>query len=136
MKVPKVGLLLVLLGLAGCSDEGTAPTGPPDDNGTTAPAYAADVQPIWNANCTGCHGAGGNGGLDLRASAGPAALVNVAASSYAGSRVVPGDPQSSVLYLKLEGDPSAGQRMPQGGALSTAELTIIHDWIVAGALDN
>ena len=29
--------------------------------------YDTDIQPLWNANCTSCHGANGSGGGDLRA---------------------------------------------------------------------
>lgn len=130
-----LGVALALLALAGCSDEGAEPVAP--DPEPAVVSFAAEIQPIFDANCVGCHGAGGSGGLDLRASATPGSLVNVAASGYAGSRVVPGDPHVSVLYLKVEGDASTGARMPFGGAaLSPAQRTLIHDWIEQGALDN
>jgi len=128
--------LLLLLALAGCSDDGSAPNGP-DEPEPVAVSFAADVQPIFDARCVGCHGAGGNGGLDLRASATPGSLVNVAAAGYTGLRVAPGDPAASVLYLKVEGDPSTGPRMPFGGAaLSAADRALIRDWIAQGAQDN
>ena len=83
------------------------------------------------------HGQNGGGELDRRASAGTAALVNVAAAGYAGLRVAPGDPLASVLYRKLEGDPATGARMPFGGAaLPPAQRQLVHDWIEQGALDN
>ena len=136
---PVVGgalLLACLLALAGCSDSGDPTGAPPLDTPATA-TYAADVQPIWDAHCTSCHGAVANAGMDLRASAGTAMLVNVAATGYAGTRVVPGSPSTSVLYLKLQGDPSTGARMPFGGAaLSAAELEKVRLWIAGGALDN
>jgi len=135
VRIIKAGLLLALAGLTGCSDEGDVTMAPPDDP-APAVSYAADVQPIWNSHCIGCHGAGGNAGLDLRASAGPAALVNVAATGYAGSRVVPGDPDASVLTRKLQGDPTTGDRMPLGGALSAGQIETIRSWIAAGALNN
>jgi mono/diheme cytochrome c family protein len=129
--------VLALLALSGCSDEGAEPMAPDPDPEPVVVSFAADIQPIFDANCVGCHGAGGSGGLDLRASATPGSLVNVAASGYAGSRVVPGDPHVSVLYLKIEGDASTGARMPFGGAaLSPALRTLIHDWIEQGAPDN
>jgi hypothetical protein len=135
--VAAASLLSLLLGLAGCSDGGNDPAVPVDDPGGTAVSYATDVQPIWDANCLGCHSAGGSGGLDLRAAVGRAALVNAAATGYSGSRVVPGAPHTSVLYQKIEGDPATGARMPFGGAaLSAGERSLIHDWIEQGALDN
>jgi mono/diheme cytochrome c family protein len=135
--VVAAALLSLLLGPGGCSDGGNDPAAPAGDPGVTAVSYAAEVQPIWDANCLGCHGAGGSGGLDLRAAVGRAALVNVAATGYPGARVVPGDPHLSVLYRKIEGDPATGTRMPFGGAaLSAGERLLIHDWIEQGALNN
>jgi len=124
--------ILVLL-LAGCSDHGTAP--PPDDGGGAGPvSYAADVQPIWNANCVVCHGV--NGGLDLGAPGSRANLVGVASTSWGGVRVVAGDPGSSVLYRKLTGDGGVGDRMPQGGALDPGDIETVRRWIAEGAGDN
>ncbi len=129
-------ILAFVLALAGCSDSGDPISAPPDNNPPTV-SYAADVQPIWNAHCTGCHGAVANAGMDLRASAGTAMLVNVAATGYAGTRVVPGSPSTSVLYLKLQGDASTGARMPLGGAaLSAGELENVRLWIAGGALND
>ncbi len=49
-----------------------------------------------------------------------------------------GDADRSHLHLKVLGDPSiTGSRMPLGGPFLTADqIKLIHDWIVAGALDN
>lgn len=126
---------IALLSLAGCSDDGADPAVP--DPEPTVVSFAADIQPIFDANCLDCHGAAANGGLDLRAAATPGSLVNVASVGYAGTRVVPGDPHTSVLYLKVEGDASTGARMPFGrAALAPALRLLIHDWIEQGALDN
>ena len=133
-----LSLALALFALAGCSDKGAEPLAPHDhDPDPVGISFATDIQPIFDAHCVSCHGAGASGGLDLRAAATPGSLVNVAATSYAGARVVPGDPHVSVLFLKLEGDPSTGARMPFGGAvLDPALRLLIHDWIEQGALDN
>ncbi len=128
--------LACLLALAGCSDSGD-PTGAPPINMPPTATYAADVQPIWDAHCTSCHGAAANAGMDLRSTAGTAMLVGVASATYGGSRVVPGDPAASVLYLKLQGDVSTGDRMPLGGAaLSAGELEKVRLWIAGGALND
>jgi hypothetical protein len=54
-------------------------------------------------------------------------------------RVDPGHPETSLLYLKIT-DPPCGSKMPlQYGApvvLDPRQLSQIHDWIAAGALDN
>lgn len=49
--------------------------------------------------------------------------------------IVPGDPSTSLLYLKLDGIPPCGSRMPLGGSqLSQADLDMVHSWILAGAI--
>jgi hypothetical protein len=128
-------LLLAASVLAGCSDRGTEGAGPTAP-GTDPVSYAADVQPLWNAQCVGCHGAGGNGGLDLRAPDSRAALVGVASVNWPGALVTAGEPDASVLYLKLVGAPGVGARMPQGGALGADALETVRRWIAEGALDN
>jgi mono/diheme cytochrome c family protein len=129
--------LLMAVALAGCTDQGESVVTPPPDDQTPAVSFANDIQPIFDANCVGCHGAGASGGLDLRAAGSRAALVNVPAAGYTGTRVVPGDPLVSILYRKLQGDPTTGARMPFGGAaLPPAQVQLVHDWIEQGALAN
>lgn len=125
-----VGLVLLC---TGCSDRGADPTGP--GGGEPPPvSYAADVQPIWNANCVGCHG--GTAGLFLEAPGSRANLVGAASTNWSGQRVVAGDPDASILYRKLTGDSGVGDRMPQGGALGAGDLETVRRWIAEGALDN
>lgn len=101
-----------------------------------APDYTTRVQPIFNANCTRCHGF--NGGLRLEAGFSYNQLVNVASGERPGvNRVTPGDPDNSYLYIKVAGNCIApnclGDRMPQGGALGAADIQTIRDWIAGGA---
>ena len=106
------------------------------------PSYATDIQPIWSPTCTTCHsGSGAAGGLNLDASSAYAALVNKDGSSACGifPRVVPAQPDESLLVQKLSGD-SCGGRMPQ---LDTSyfdrnpgELIRIRSWILAGARND
>ena len=124
----------VIVVLAGCSDRGTEPTSP--GGGVDPVSYAADVQPIWNANCTGCHGAGGNAGLDLRMPDSRSNLVGMASTNWTGQRVVASEPNLSVLYRKLSGAAGVGDRMPQGGMLAPDEIETVRLWIAEGALDN
>jgi mono/diheme cytochrome c family protein len=134
--VPQAAFAFLILASFGCSDRGdpVAPDGG-DPEPTPSVSYQDDVQPIWITNCASCHGA--NGGLTLAGAGSRANLVGVVSASYAPAvRVVPDDPAASVLYQKLVGNPEFGDRMPLGGALSSADLTTVRTWIEEGALDN
>ena len=97
-------------------------------------SFTDDVQPIFNQNCTSCHPSSGN--LDLTASNSYNQLVNVDASGYSAKRVVPGDPEHSVLYKKIDGSGAYGSNMPLGGSLSAAQIAIIKQWIEEGARND
>lgn len=74
------------------------------------------------------------------------------ACSQSGMRVVPWDPDHSILYLKLLPSPPCGIRMPadtsmfytngtselkfSGNALPAEELQLIYNWIAEGAYNN
>ncbi|HPF35730.1 c-type cytochrome [bacterium] len=129
-----VGLIFAALATAGCSDLGEPVTAPAPEETLS---FQADVQPIFDGNCVGCHGAGGNGGLDLRAGQSHAALVGATSPTYGAVRVVAGDPDASVLFDKLSGGGTYGQTMPPTGtSLPPAALETIRAWIAAGAPDN
>lgn len=102
--------------------------------------FSGDVQPIFTSICavTGCHVEGHETGLDLREDHSYALLVDVGSEHYPPmKRVVPGEPDSSVLYLKVSGDPITGDRMPLGGpALSARQIDHIRTWILEGAQDD
>jgi len=101
-----------------------------------AQTYDSEIQPIFNNNCTSCHGTSGN--LDLSQGNSYTNLVNVASSGYSGfQRVKPGDPMNSVLHQKIVGNTSYGDRMPQGGsALAQADEEKIKNWIQNGAVKD
>jgi len=95
-------------------------------------AYAVDfdteIQPIFTANCTGCHGT--SAGLSLADGVAFDNLVDVVSQNYAPAfRVVSGDPAASVLYNKLAGTGVNGQTMPQGGTLTAEQIALVSDWI-------
>ena len=98
-------------------------------------SFSNQIQPIFNSQCTGCHG--GTGGLTITAGASYNNLVNVNAQSSCPSlkRVLPNDASNSVLYRKVSGT-TCGQQMPQGGALSATDITLIRNWINQGANNN
>jgi photosystem II stability/assembly factor-like uncharacterized protein len=98
--------------------------------------YLADIQPIFNDNCTSCHG--GSGGLDLSEGVSYDNLVNVASQGYAPSlRVEPGSAANSVLWNKVAGTGLLGAQMPLGGSpLSQTDINTIEIWINEGANEN
>ena len=114
------------------------------DSAPLAPTFA-NMQKVFASICTECHIAGVE--LDLAPSVSYANLVGVTAPSYAnpptdescgGVLVVPGNPTASYLYLKLTTPPCAGSQMPltelgMSFSLPACELTLVHDWIAAGA---
>ncbi|MEO0323881.1 MAG: hypothetical protein AAF447_13055 [Myxococcota bacterium] len=145
------GLVFVLGGaaVAGCGDDdGTGTTGTlPMDMGTTS--FRADVFPIIAANCaiSGCHGStrtSANLLMDTPDTA-HASLVDVEAmggpcteDSVARIRVVPGDPEASLLVSKVtETPPDCGNPMPLAQpALSAADQATITAWVAAGAVND
>jgi len=88
--------------------------------------FKADVQPIFKANCIGCHGPKQqkNGfRLDRRKDAMRGGTIPV---------IGPGNSAGSRLYLKLVGS-EFGPQMPPTGALNTEQINIIKAWIDQGA---
>lgn len=94
-------------------------------------SYASDIQPIFNARCTVCHG--NSGGVNLSSYQ---ALMNSNGNFYGTNVVVPGDAAASGLVDKLEPNPQFGSRMPQGSSLSGNDIEKIRAWINEGALNN
>ena len=95
--------------------------------------YDSEIQPIFNNNCTSCHGTSGN--LDLSQGNSYNNLVNVASQGWPSvMRVKPGEYMNSVLHQKIVGNTAFGDRMPQGGsALAQADEEKIKNWILNGA---
>ena len=126
--------VMVAAVLGGCSDHGDplVVDDPPDDNDPVS--YAVDIQPIFDANCIGCHGAGGNGGLDLRSGLSRTNLVGVSANTSGGVLVVVGDASASVIQQRLAG--SGVGLMPPSMPLQTSVQDLVTEWINDGALDN
>ena len=108
-------------------------------------SFAADVFPILNNNCGGCHtGTGTTAGLGLGST--PASSfaelgtlsVDVPTMLY----VTPFQPENSYVFHKIAGTHldvpgGAGSRMPRGRApLSAEDETTIRTWILEGASEN
>ena len=92
-----------------------------------APSFAKDVAPIFQANCSGCHGANVRmGSLDLDTYEG------LEKGGNHGKVVVPSKSEESRLYLMITG--KAAPVMPlTGKRLAEGEIEIIQKWIDAGA---
>ena len=115
------------------------PTRTPSQTPTATPAATSTPTPsgaitltflqtsLFTPSCTGCHGAGGSAGLDLRAGQSFSNLVNVPATTLPGNRVLPFNPDQSALVIQL----ANGHR-----SVSTANQNNIRNWISAGALNN
>ncbi len=91
---------------------------------------------IFGKRCSlsSCHGGPGPvRGLELEPGHAYDSLVNVESFDGESIRVVPGDPDSSLLVQVLEGPVGTIRRMPVGGMLDDDELTAIREWIELGA---
>ncbi len=116
---------------------------------TTPLSHAADVQPIWDINCTFCHGGPAPfAGLDLETNA-FANTVDVPATECSSMDFIePGLPDSSWIYRKILGThtamdvqalgcvpPVTGSMMPPGAFCcpTQQEVDTIRDWILQGA---
>ena len=151
-----------LLAALGCAGDSSSKN---NDNGGTAGAAGADgsagsaapaatftqifdmMYPMsTNARCTACHSQPPNdvfnGNLSMgmdKASAYMALVGKQSTSSRCGrmTYVVPGNPDMSLLYLKLTSTPPCGVRMPNGGDMfSAAQLEMVRGWIAAGAKND
>ena len=146
-----VALLVSAIGSTAC-DEGGSPAGPspspsPSPSPTLEPTFSSIAAQIFSSGdangrsaCTNCHtnaGQANAGGLNLVTSAAHAELVNVPSVTNPGRvRVVPGDPDNSLLIWKLEGRPGTlGARMPFDGPpfLTESQIQVIRQWIARGA---
>ena len=114
---------------------------PPEDldAGPPGPTFR-NVYALFRRKCAGCHITAASGGLAMPTRAAAyAALVDVdcvEASCAGRKRVVANDPAASVLYSKIQRSaPLCGGPMPPPAedALSPAEVTLVRDWIMAGA---
>ena len=89
--------------------------------------YAADIKPIFDRACAGCHGQAQQLG-QLRLDA----KESVFHGGLSGKPVVPGDAEASELYRRVAGIGDQA-RMPMGGELPPAEVALIREWIESGA---
>lgn len=115
-------IMIILSGLItlwSCEYEKIQPDLPPT---TDTVYYAADIQPIWNSGCNGCHGAGMTA-PDLSAANSFQSLTN-------GNFIKTENPSASKIYTVM----ATGGSMSQYS--STAEANLVLVWIQQGAKNN
>jgi len=115
-----VALLALATVLGGCAKE---------------TSFKHDVYPVLNKHCVACHTGDGEGlaksGLDL------SSYDRLMAGTKYGPVVVPGSSVSSTLVTLVSHQAHSSINMPKGKApLSTREITVLSDWIDAGAKNN
>lgn len=119
--------LAVFAAGAGCS--GGSGSGP------DAAAACGDVPTLLADSCSGngCHGGGATvaASLDLISPNVGQRISDARALSSTDPIVRPGLPEDSVLYDRVQEEPTTGARMPLGGPpyLSDSEISCIRDWI-------
>jgi mono/diheme cytochrome c family protein len=90
-----------------------------------APTFDADVLPIFQASCTGCHGTlGGWTGTSY---------TDALTTGTNGPTIIPGSPENSRLVQSLIGTHPNGVVMPPAAVLSADDIQTIIDWVAAGA---
>lgn len=105
-------------------------------------SFRSDIVPLLKSRCVACHLTGTEAGkLSLAPKTAYSSLVNVQSNESEWLRVKPGAPDDSYLVIKLEGHQldrgGRGAQMPFGGdPLDNDTLTMIRNWIAAGAQNN
>lgn len=101
---------------------------------------AAVVDGVFVPSCSPCHTDRVSGELSLRPR--PALSEALAAQSFQApqmARIAPGFPDESYLWRKVLGSHDevggSGNQMPLSGALSSAQLQLLEQWILDGALE-
>ena len=92
-------------------------------------SFHKDIRPLFTATCNGCHRPEkSKGELDMTSYA---ALMK---GGKKGTPVVPGDPQSSVLFKMIHGPEP---EMPEDGdPLKPEQVALVERWIKEGARDD
>jgi len=121
-----------LLAVVACSsdDDGATTAGDGDTTGeptsSEGPTFHADVAPIFNQKCTGCHQEGGIGPF-LLTEYEPASERASQIAAYTAQRIMP------PFLIETGGDCGS---FDESIALTEAEITTIGEWAEAGALEG
>jgi len=96
---------------------------PPSEPSTPTGAltFGDIIGPLFIERCGACHGAEGIQGLNLTT------YESTLAGGSSGPAIIPGDPDGSLIVLRLTGD------QPHFAQLTPEELELVIEWIIAGA---
>ena len=155
-----LSVALALVSACSSSTDSTLPTTGTKDAGSSGavadarnpyPSFKDDVVPIIQMSCalTACHSSK-ESNLGIFLGYDPVQLyaeLKKSSPTAAGVPfVVPGDPSTSYLILKLEGmqqteaakcpNMTCGTVMPPDAPLPDAKIKVFKDWITAGAKDD
>ena len=148
LKKKNLGISLVLfiaLSIFYCGGGGNGTPGTPDipDIVISDPSFSTDIQPIFTSNCalSSCHNNTAQAELILSQGLAYANIVNVDSTQDTQrpvrKRVLPADAANSYLVIKIEGNQTVGDRMPQGRSpLSSVQILNIKNWVDRGAKNN
>ena len=119
----------------------------PDSESIPQPAPDSDSKEVltfttlWNqvlsVRCEPCHTRRALGGFHIPFETSAENLINQPATSDACDgriRVVPGDPDGSMVLSKITGDNLCGPLMPLDGDMPAEEIELVRKWIADGAL--
>jgi hypothetical protein len=131
--IKALALLFAALLIAGCGSQPAAPASAKTETPATVEvSFAKDVQPILTQTCMPCHA----GGKDAKGSydvTGYAGVMGNGSDSIPD--VIPGNADSSILYLRLTG--TLQPQMPKARPpLNAGQLTTVKKWIDQGAKNN
>ena len=99
-------------------------------------SFKADIRPVLNDYCMGCHVPGGKGyeksGLDLRT------YQSIMKGTKFGPVVTPGSSLTSTLSVLVSGHANPAISMPLGikGGLPKEKVDMIDKWVNQGAKNN
>ncbi|WP_395739601.1 DUF1553 domain-containing protein [Prosthecobacter sp.] len=98
-----------------------------------APALAVDfdkdIRPLLQQRCVECHGEKKQKG-ELRLDA----KIFAFKGGHDGKAIVAGDAGKSLLFKRITSGDDDERMPPKGGPLSSAQITLVQEWIAAGAV--
>jgi hypothetical protein len=99
--------------------------------GLPVPSFAEDVYPIMEKECGGqCHLDKQKGDWSI------AGYEDIMATGGNAPVIIPGDPDNSLLAQKLRNTQTIGDMMPPDLRLKDTDVSLIVEWIRAGAPNN
>jgi hypothetical protein len=123
MSISRGVVAFALVSLSGCSPKDGSDSGGSNGAGaaTEVPTWHADVRPIIESSCSGCHTAGGSGGFELKTYEDVRLIKDAVADSVASRRMPP--------WKAVDGCTEYEHDI----SLSDEEIATLVDWAAADA---